>query len=123
MRMLTRQDHIDPRVNRIEKCMAPGHAQGEVVVIFSTGASACSSGHANGYDDIPNLRTTQQDPVAWVKENALEVVKMLPFEVCPDHEEGTTPIWIPDGHIWTDGHEHVLKLCMPYVVQGMTGWR
>jgi hypothetical protein len=125
MRVLTRQDHIDPQVSQVMKCNAHGMAGSHpnILVTFTNGEWVCSSGHNSSYDKLPSLRTTQYDSGAWVMANAVKVAKMLPLEACHDHEPDAKPTnWMPDGHLWTDGNNAVLKLCMPRLVTHTGPW-
>ena len=125
MRIKTRQDHIDPQISQVTKCGAPGHSPSnrDTLVIFVNNTWVCSSGHCDNYDELPYLRAENLDPAAWVLKNAVKVAQMLPVEACRQHEEDAPPIdWRPYGHLWTDGIDHTLKLCLPDLVPG-TEWR
>lgn len=67
MRFRTRQEHIDPQILKVEKCYAAGHtfaaSSKDVMVLFTNGAWVCSSGHVGDYDDVPNLRRPELDPL------------------------------------------------------------
>jgi hypothetical protein len=64
MRAMTLQDHIDPLVQKIQKCYAPGCGPKSIQVMFTKPAGyirdfepvwVCSSGHCSDYEDIPSL--------------------------------------------------------------------
>ena len=123
MRPMTRQDHIDPLVIKVQKCEAPGCGPGSIQVLFQIAGYTkhefpvwvCSSGHCSDYDNVPNLRKPEDDPVAWIQANARELSRVLDVKLCSEHEDqdpmGET--WGMSGHIWLDGHYQIAKLCLP----------
>lgn len=127
MKPLTRQDHIDPLVQKIQKCGAPGCGSGSIQVIFTRPAGyiknfdpvwVCSSGHCSDYDDIPGLRKPEDDPYAWIKVNTRELMNYIEPMKCDAHApmgpNDALPHdhWGQKGHLWwLNGSE--LKLCLP----------
>lgn len=131
MRPMTRQDHIDPLVQKIQKCGAAGCGPNSVQVIFTRPRGyivnfdpvwVCSSGHCSDYDEIPNLRTPELDPVEWVKAHAERLVKnsigvmlcdahapMAPGDLPPDMS------WGQEGHPWALDTDtgRTLMICLP----------
>lgn len=117
MEFQTRQDHIDPLIQSVGPCSAhrtlPGQAQ-ETVVMFTSGEWVCSSGHVSNLRKIPRLRSPELDPEEWCRVNFDKVARQLPSKICDTHAPGGGPTtWIPDGHIWMDSEDHMLKLCQP----------
>lgn len=111
----TRQDHIDPQIRRVVPCGANQMTQrgGDTLVIFTNNEWVCSSGHCSDYKDLPGLRRPELDPVAWIQANLHALSVHLPTELCTVHEDGDDDRWGMDGHLWKDGHEQKLTLCLP----------
>lgn len=115
---LTRQDHIDPRIRGIHP--SPTKCGGTVVefveVGYVKGGPAiwmCSCGHSMG--EVPNLRRSDLDPMEWVRAHPLEIAKSIDIEICPAHEIGER--WRLDGHLWFDGPNKILTLCLPNTME------
>lgn len=111
----TYQDHIDPQISSVHPCDSHfGKHRGDTKVVFVSGEWVCSSGHTSS-NDIPTLRVPGRDPVAWVQENVVKIVRELPVQECTAHKAGTM-LWGMDGHLWWDqdtNESATLKLCLP----------
>lgn len=127
MKPLTRQDHIDPLIQEVHACNSSSCGPRTTMAIFTRPRGpivdfepvwVCSSGHCSDYDDIPNLRRPELDPVEWIKAHPLRLMESLPVEKCVEHEEPMTHdarFWGMDGHLWRSGLSQELKLCLPLV--------
>lgn len=121
MRPLTRQDHIDPLVLKVQKCHTPGCRPHGIMVLFQIAGYTkqefpvwvCSSGHCSDYEDLPNLRKPEDDPYAWLQKNARELMNFIEPRKCVTHED-PDPLenaWGQEGHLWSFHGES--KLCLP----------
>lgn len=123
---LTRQDHIDPLVQKVQKCHAPGCGPRSIQVLFTRPRGyvkdfdpvwVCSSGHCSDYDEIPNLRRPELDPQAWLEQNARSLMNYIGPMLCDAHapmsprDLPADMSWGQDGHLWT--LDNSLKLCLP----------
>jgi hypothetical protein len=125
MRTMTRQDHIDPLVQKIQKCYAPGCGPSSIQVMFTRPAGhikdfepvwVCSSGHCSDYDDIPTLRKPEDDPYAWIQKNTRELMNFIEPRKCAAHapmglNDVSPYLWGQDGHLWVSDSEFCL--CLP----------
>lgn len=126
MRPLTRQDHIDPLVIKVQKCGAPGCGPKSIQVLMQVKGYikqefpvwVCSSGHCSDYDEIPNLRKPEDDPQAWLQANVRQLMNYVEPMKCDAHAEmGRHDLppaseWGQEGHLWVLD-QGPLKLCQP----------
>jgi hypothetical protein len=126
MRAMTLQDHIDPLVQKIQKCYAPGCGPKSIQVMFTKPAGyirdfepvwVCSSGHCSDYEDIPSLRKPEDDPYAWIQKNIRELMNFIEPMKCDEHAAmnpnyvALNLSWGQEGHLWVSEGE--LCLCLP----------
>ncbi len=111
----TRQDHIDVRISRIEKCQAhvSWMSNPNIVVFFTNGAWVCSSGHNSSDVEPMTLRRPDEDPIEWIKGHPDRFYKSISEELCADHQKGMPTEWGHEGHLWQNRFEPGLTLCLP----------
>lgn len=126
MKILTRQDHIDPLVIKVQKCGSTGCGPGSTQVFMQVARYTknefpvwvCSSGHCSDYDEIPNLRKSEDDPYAWIQQNTRKLMNYIEPMKCDAHAEmgpNDAPPrddWGQEGHLWVLDRAF-LKLCQP----------
>ena len=124
--MTTRHNYI-PLVQKITRCGAQACGPNSVMVIFTGPQGAiknfdavwvCSSGHCSDYDEIPNLRRPEDDPYAWLQQNARKLMNYVNVMKCDAHApigpQAVPPYmdWGQEGHLYNNA-DGVLTLCLP----------